>query len=210
MEFREHKEYAGRGTTGLAATATALGGVGTLGAIVEFLKGWLGSKQVGSCSGCDGAVLASIIPAVSQIFSTIGCGAGGVSKFDFELQNKITEKDMEISFLRGRDAAKNDTLETYGFINSELKQIREKIAAQDVKNAQIEGTFAVLGEQIGSLKNEFMAALCRERDERVCGDNTIVNYVNQTFYSKLVAGVTPTTETTAQTVYNPLPNCGCR
>ena len=129
---------------------------------------------------------------------------------DLEQQNQITEKDMEISFLRGRDAAKNDTLETYGFINSELKQIREKIAAQDVKNAQIEGTFAVLGEQIGSLKNEFMAALCRERDERVCGDNTIINYANATFYAKLVAGVTPTTETTAQTVYNPLPNCGCR
>lgn len=48
----------------------------------------------------------------------------------------------------------------------------------------------------------------RERDERCCGDNAIINYANATFYPKMVADVTTGTETTAQSLYNPLPNCG--
>ncbi|MBQ7365298.1 MAG: hypothetical protein IJW46_06845, partial [Clostridia bacterium] len=48
----------------------------------------------------------------------------------------------------------------------------------------------------------------RERDERVCGDNAIVNYVNATFYPKQVADVTVGATTTSAFVYNPLPNCG--
>jgi hypothetical protein len=59
------------------------------------------------------------------------------------------------------------------------------------------------------VKNELYSAIARERDERCCSDNALLNYANGTFYPKLVAGVTPTTETTAQTLYNPLPNCGC-
>lgn len=53
---------------------------------------------------------------------------------------------------------------------------------------------------------------------RQCADNSIVNYVNATFYPKMVADVTTGSTTTAQTLYNPLPiqidgngncNCGC-
>lgn len=119
-----------------------------------------------------------------------------------------SEKDIEIAYLRGRDAAKTDTLETYKYIDGELTKIREKQALQDVKNAQIEGTFAVLGEQTKAMKNEFMCALNRERDERCYGDNAIVNYANATFYPKMVADVTVGTTTTAQATYNPLPDCG--
>ena len=54
-------------------------------------------------------------------------------------------------------------------------------------------------------------ALCREIGDRKCADNAIVNYVNATFYPKMVADVTTGTTTTAQTIYNPLPveNCCC-
>lgn len=179
----EHDNYAGRGTTALATTGTALGGAALLG---NLLNGGLGGILGGN-------------PANTP-----------VSRYELEQQNKITEKDMEIAYLRGRDAAKSDTLETYGYINGELTKIREKLAAQDVKNAQIEGTFAVLGEQLKALKNEFMCALNRERDERCCGDNAIVNYSNATFYPKMVADVTVGTTATAQSVYNPLPNCHCK
>ena len=43
---------------------------------------------------------------------------------------------------------------------------------------------------------------------RCCGDNSIVTYVNATFYPKQVADVTTGTATTAQTLYNPVPKCG--
>ena len=83
------------------------------------------------------------------------------------------------------------------------------LAYEAVKNAQIEGTFAVLGEKIAAQRNEFMCALNREKDERCCGDNAIVTYANATFYPKMVADVTTGTTTTAQSVYNPIPSCGC-
>jgi hypothetical protein len=177
----EEKDYAGRGTTGLAATGTALGGAALAGVL----------------SGGNGLL--------GGLFNN---GQQYITKFELEQQNKITEKDMEIAYLRGRDAAKTDTLETYGYINGELNKIRERLSAQDVKNAQIEGTFAILGERINCCKNEFMMALNRERDDRCCADNALVNYANATFYPKMVADVTTGTTTTAQTVYNPLPNCG--
>ena len=60
-------------------------------------------------------------------------------------------------------------------------------------------------------KRELEGMICRERDDRKCADNTIVTYVNATFYPKQVADVTVGTTSTPQTVYNPLPasNCGC-
>ena len=116
---------------------------------------------------------------------------------------------MEIAYLRGRDAAKTDSLELYKYVDGRFRNVESEIANQAVKNAQIEGAFAVLGEQIKAQKNEFLCALNRERDERCCGDNAIVGYVNGTFYPKLVSDVTVGTTTTAQTLYNPLPNCGC-
>lgn len=177
----EERNYAGRGTTGLAATGTALGGA-ALASVLSQGNGFLGGL--------------------------FGNGQQYVSKFELEQQNKITEKDMEIAYLRGRDAAKTDTLETYGYINGELNKIRERLEAQAVKNAQIEGTFAMIGEKIACCKNEFMMALNRERDDRCCADNAIVTYLNATFYPKMVADVSTAQTSTAQSIYNPLPNCG--
>lgn len=177
----EERNYAGRGTTGLAATGTALGGAALAGVLSQG-NGFLGGL--------------------------FGNGQQYVSKFELEQQNKITEKDMEIAYLRGRDAAKTDTLETYGYINGELNKIRERLEAQAVKNAQIEGTFSMIGEKIACCKNEFMMALNRERDDRCCADNAIVTYLNATFYPKMVADVSTAQTSTAQSIYNPLPNCG--
>lgn len=177
----EERNYAGRGTTGLAATGTALGGAALAGVLSQG-NGFLGGL--------------------------FGNGQQYVSKFELEQQSKITEKDMEIAYLRGRDAAKTDTLETYGYINGELNKIRERLEAQAVKNAQIEGTFAMIGEKIACCKNEFMMALNRERDDRCCADNAIVTYLNATFYPKMVADVSTAQTSTAQSIYNPLPNCG--
>jgi uncharacterized protein (DUF885 family) len=100
-------------------------------------------------------------------------------------------------------------LEVYKYVDGELKDIRAVQSAQAVTNAKIEGTFAVLGEQIHAQRNEFMCALNNEIDKRCCGDNAIVNYTNATFYPKMVADVTTGTTTTAQSIYNPLPSCGC-
>lgn len=178
LEQENEKEYAGKGW---ATLNTVLGSIGTAG-----VTGILGNLGIGGGGNGDNAP---------------------VTKYELGLQREITNKDMEIAFLRGRDAAKSDTLATYTYIDGELTKIRERIAAQDVKNAQIEGAFAVLGEQLKAQKNEFIIALNRERDERCCSDNAIITYANATFYPKMVADVTVGTTTTAQTLYNPLPSC---
>ena len=118
-------------------------------------------------------------------------------------------KDAEIALLKANTYNDQKSLEIYKYFDGEIKGIRNEMCAQAVKNAQIEGTFAVFGEQQKAMRNEFMCALNRERDERCCGDNSIVTYANATFYPKMVADVTTGTTTTAQATYNPLPNCGC-
>ena len=79
-----------------------------------------------------------------------------------------------------------------------LRGIEGQIAQQAVFNQKTVDDVALMNER-----------LCCEAKERKCADNTIVNYVNATFYPKLVADVTTGTTTTAQVIYNPLPSCGC-
>ena len=125
------------------------------------------------------------------------------------MYNKILGKKIySIQYGVGTITNEDDGLIWIDF-DGENKSIRNELAAQTVKNAQIEGTFAVLGEKLNAQRNEFMCALNRERDERCCGDNSIVTYANATFYPKMVADVTVGTTTTAQAVYNPIPSCGC-
>jgi hypothetical protein len=144
----------------------------------------------------------------------LAIGALGLNALGGGLGNLLgggncADKDIEIAYLRGRDAAKTDSLELYKYVDGRFRNVEAEIANQAVKNAQIEGTFAVLGEQSKALRNEFMCALNREKDERCCGDSSIVTYLNATFYPKQVADVTIGTTSTPQPTYNPVYNCGC-
>jgi hypothetical protein len=184
MEYENKHEFASKGVAGSGL------GLGIAGTALGLLNGGLGNIFGGGMN--------------------CGCSEDHfVNRYELAQQNEITNKDMEIAYLRGRDAAKTDSLELYKYVDGRFRNVESELAKQAVKNAQIEGTFAVLGEQNKALRNEFMCALNRERDERCCGDNSIINYVNATFYPKLVSDVTVGTTTTAQTLYNPLPNCGC-
>jgi hypothetical protein len=178
----ENRNFASKGVAG-----TALGlGAGALG--VELLRGGLGGILGGNC----------------------GCSEDHtVNRYEAGLQGKISSLETQKMLLEANTYSDAKLLEVYKYFDGENKAIRNELAAQAVKNANIEGTFAVLGEKISAARNEFLCALNRERDERCCGDNSIVTYANATFYPKMVADVTVGTTTTAQNVYNPLPNCGC-
>lgn len=60
-------------------------------------------------------------------------------------------------------------------------------------------------DSIPLVQERCLSAVAAEASARKCADNAIVNYANTTFYAKLVAGVTPTSDTTPQDTYNPLP-----
>ena len=133
-----------------------------------------------------------------------------VNRYEAGQAARIAELETEVKLRDSNIYTDQKLLDVYKYFDGENKAIRAELCNQAVKNAQIEGTFAVLGEQQKALRNEFMCALNRERDERCCGDNAIVTYANATFYPKMVADVTTGTTTTAQATYNPLPNCGCK
>ena len=180
----ENKNFASKGVGG-----TALGlAIGALG--VEALRGGF-NGILGNGAGC-------------------GCSDDHhVNRYEAGLNSRIANLEGEVKLRDSTIFTDSKLLEVYKYFDGENKAIRAELSAQAVKNAQIEGTFAVLGEKLSATRNEFMCALNRERDERCCGDNSIVTYANATFYPKLVADVTAGTTTTAQAVYNPLPNCGC-
>ena len=173
-------KYASKGIAG-----TALGlGIGALG--VEALRGGLGGILGGGCGD-----------------------EHHYTRYDAAQSARIAELETEVKLRDANIYTDTKLLELYKYFDGETKGIRNELAMQAVKNAEVAGTFSVLGEKLSAQRNEFMCALNRERDERCCGDNAIVTYSNATFYPKMVADVTVGTTNTAQAVYNPLPNCGC-
>ena len=64
-------------------------------------------------------------------------------------------------------------------------------------------------QDIAAVESRLNGKIAMEAERRCCADNAIVNYVNATFYPKQVADVTVGTTQTAQTLYNPIPDCGC-
>ena len=172
---------AGRGTTALGIIGTVLGSLGVA-----------GNNGMGLFNG------------------NCGCSENtAVNRYELNQEQTIAKLQSEVALRDANIYNDQKLLEVYKYFDGEIKDIRANAAAQAVKNAQVEGAFAVLGEKIAAQRNEFICALNRERDERCCGDNAIVNYLNATFYPKQVADVTVGTTNTAQPTYNPLPNCGC-
>lgn len=121
-----------------------------------------------------------------------GWGDMPVSRYELGLEKQIAEKDSRIALLEANTYNDQKTLELYRYIDGKLQE-------QAVRNQAI-------NDSILMVQNEVRL----EAERRSCADNSIVNYVNATFYPKMVADVTVGTETTSQTVYNPLPICGCK
>jgi hypothetical protein len=131
-----------------------------------------------------------------------------INRYEFGLEKENAAKDSEIALLKANIYGDQKSLELYKYIDGELREIRTTLGTQAVLNQKTADSFEMVHSDLCCVKNELYSAIARERDERCCSDNALLNYANGTFYPKLVAGVTPTTETTAQTLYNPLPNCG--
>jgi hypothetical protein len=184
MEMENNNKYASKGVAGSGL------GLGIAGTALGLLNGNGLGNLLGGNNNC-------------------GCNEDHlVNRYEAGQAARIAELETEIKLRDSNIYTDQKILDVYKYFDGENKAIRTELAAQAVKNAQIEGTFAVLGEQQKALRNEFMCALNRERDERCCGDNSIVTYANATFYPKLVADVAVTATTTAQSTYNPLPQCG--
>lgn len=135
-----------------------------------------------------------------------------VNRYELELQQKIAEKDSQIALRDANTYGDQKMLEMYKYVDGQLKDIRNELCAQAVVNQKTEDSFALAKQDLDCCCRRLEDKICDERRERKCADNTIITYTNATFYPKQVANVTVGTTTTAQALYNPLPqdnNCCC-
>lgn len=206
-------EYASKGLAG-----TALGfGIG--GAALGLANGGLGNLLGGlgqntRTAAADAAVAAT--PAMAAIAAALAarqqeptCSENmPVSRYELDREQKLAAKDSEIALLKANTYNDQKMLEMYGYIDGQLKDVREALCKQAVHNQRTEDSFTLVKQDVDCVRKEALDAVKMEAERRCCGDNSIVTYVNATFYPKQVADVTTGTATTAQTLYDPLPKCG--
>lgn len=180
--------YASNGKGNLGVTLGAIGtGLGILGnGNGGWLNGLLGGN--GNC-GCT-----ENMP---------------VNRYELGLIQDNAAKDNEIALLKADKYTDQKFADLNDRYSARFTNIEARLAEQAVHNAKVEGSFALAEADLRAAKQELYGAISREAEKRCCGDNAIVNYANATFYTKLVADVTAGSTTTAQAVYNPIPDCGC-
>lgn len=183
------KDYASKGVAGaglglgIAGTALGLLNGGNLGGI---LGGWGNNFGAAICS--------ENMP---------------VNRYELGQQQKISELQSQIALRDANTYGDQKSLELYRYIDGQLREIRERMCAQSVHNQRTEDSFAMARQDIAAVESRLNSRIQMEAERRCCADNAIVNYANATFYPKAVADVTVGTTTTAQTLYNPIPDCGC-
>lgn len=180
-------EYASKGVAG-AGLGTGIAGLslGVLNAM-NGCNGLLG----GLFSNGNGTAVCSENMLVNRYEATQSAKIA-------ELETQVALRDAN-TFTDQKIAAMNDRYA------DRFRNIEAELARNAVKQQATDDSIMLVNERLECCKTNIMERLCREIDDRKCGDNTIVTYANATFYPKQVADVTVGTTTTAQAVYNPLP-----
>ena len=184
---------------GLGVAGLTTGVIGTsLSALNAMGNGGLLSGLLGG--GCNGA------------WNMAGCSENMlVNRYELGQAQEIESLKSQIALRDANTFTDSKMLEMYKYIDGKLGEINGVLCGQAVQNQATKDSFQLMQERLECCKHEMREALCREIGDRKCADNAIVNYVNATFYPKMVADVTTGTTTTAQMLYNPLPidSCGC-
>jgi hypothetical protein len=139
-----------------------------------------------------------------------GCGENThVSRYELGQEAKINQLQSQLALRDANTYGDQKLLEVYKYFDGQLKDVRDTLCAQAVTNQKTADSFALASADLAAVKNDLCNRIQLEAERRCCADNAIVTYSNATFYPKMVADVTVGTTTTAQTLYNPIPDCGC-
>ena len=184
MEVERSHNYASRGVGG---TALGLGIAGT--ALGVLNNGGLGNllNLGGGCSDGDHVV----------------------NRYEAAQEAKISQLQSQLALRDANTYGDQKALEMYRYIDGQLKEVRDALCAQAVHNQKTEDSFVLARQDIAAVESRLNGKIEMEAERRCCADNAIVNYANATFYPKQVSDVTVGTTSTAQTLYNPSPSCGC-
>lgn len=197
MEFASNAKGNAALTTGIIGTAGV--GLGMLNALSNgngLLGGLFGSGNYGYRYAQN--------PIVVNECSEDHC----VNRYELGMTQEISALKSDIALRDANTYSDQKLLEVYKYFDGKLNEIGTELCGQRVHNQKTEDSFLLARQDIAAVKAELSGRIEEERKERCCADNAIVNYANATFYPKMVADVTTGTETTAQTLYNPLPRCG--
>lgn len=205
----ERTNFASKGVAGaglgLGIAGTALGVMN--GGLGNLLGGWGNGWNNGCGNGWNN-----------------GCGNGWgwntpiinacdsdrlINRYELGQEAKISELQSQIALRDANTYNDQKTLELYKYIDGQLKDVRDTLCAQAVHNQRTEDSFVLARQDIAAVESRLNGKIAMEAERRCCADNAIVNYVNATFYPKMVADVTVAATNTAQLLYNPIPDCGC-
>lgn len=196
---------------GQGALNTVLGAIGTAGAtgILGNLGGIFGNNCGGCGNNCGGC---------GNMRNGCGGNCGNhygycsedhvVNRYDAGKDALIAQLRNDVKFLESTIHTDGKSLELYKYFDGQLTEIRNALCDQRVHNQRTEDSFALAQADLKAVKQDLECKINREAERRCCNDSAIVNYVNATFYPKMAADVTTGTTTTAQTLYNPIANCG--
>ena len=105
--------------------------------------------------GIAGTALSVLNGGLGNILGGVGTGGCSdnvaVNRYELGLQNTITSRDMEIAYLKGRDAAKTDSLELYKYVDGRFRAVEAQIATQAVVNAQVAANLGCLQNTVSAL-----------------------------------------------------------
>ena len=183
------KDFASKGVAGAGL------GLGIAGTALGLLGGNLGGILGGWGNNCNGAVACSDNMLVNR--------------YELAQNQKISELQSAIALRDANTYGDQKLLEVYKYFDGQLKDVRDTLCAQAVTNQKTADSFALASADLAAVKQDMCNRIALEAERRCCGDNAIVTYANATFYPKMIADVTVGTTTTAQTLYNPIPDCGC-
>lgn len=119
---------------------------------MNFAKKGVAGTALGLSIGALG--LEVLKDGVGGILGKGGCACSdnvAVNRYELSMQNDITNRDMEIAYLKGRDAAKTDSLELYKYVDGRFRGIEAQIASQAVVNAQITANISCMQNSIAAL-----------------------------------------------------------
>jgi hypothetical protein len=193
------------GQVNLNTVLGALGAAGFAGINLRNLVGGLFNQGAFNGMGLD-AIVSMLIPMLTQMGcqrSEPACSEDHcVNRYELAMEKELAAKDSKIALLEANTFTDGKMLEMYKYFDGELRGVREFICEQKVRNQGNADAIRELAKDIDYKVN-------LEAERRKCADRSIVDYVNSTFATKLIADYTAGTTTTAMGTFNPLAKCDC-
>lgn len=119
-------EFASRGVAGSGL------GLGIAGTALGLLNGGLGNILGGTNCGCS-----------ENNF---------INRYELELENKIVNKDSEISLLKANIYTDQKLADVYEKLNNKISSVESAVNTQSVVNATMTGTIGCLQNQLAQLQ----------------------------------------------------------